>query len=72
MKIIINGKEESINGEKVSINELLRISEVKSPDLVSVQLNNKFVRKEDFATIFPNENDKIDFLYFMGGGQLSC
>ena len=69
MKLLINGKDQVIDTGKVTIEQILKICEVKSPDMVSVQLNQKFIRKENYATIFPNEKDEIDFLYFMGGGN---
>ncbi len=69
MRLVINGKEQVVDTRNVAIQEILKICEVKSPDMVSVQLNRKFIRKEDYATIFPDENDEIDFLYFMGGGN---
>lgn len=68
MRLIINGKEQEIDTEEVSINQILKICKVESPDMVSVQLNRKLIRKEEYASVFPNENDEIDFLYFMGGG----
>ena len=37
--------------------------------MVSVQVNEEFVDREDFATLQLNEGDTVDFLYFMGGGQ---
>jgi sulfur carrier protein len=70
MRIIINGKEQIINTGSLTIRELLRISDVKSPDMVSVQLNRKFVNRDDFDTTLVSESDEIDFLYFMGGGNL--
>ncbi len=69
MNLIINGKEQNIDTGKVSIQQILKICEVKSPDMVSVQLNRKFIKKENYAETFPDENDEIDFLYFMGGGK---
>lgn len=37
--------------------------------MVSVQLNGEFVNKNDFSTTYPLKNSKIEFLYFMGGGN---
>lgn len=69
MKITVNGKPQEIEGNEISLIELIKQNNVKEPDMVSVQLNEKFVKREDFdATLIKNE-DEIDFLYFMGGGQ---
>ncbi len=70
MRLIINGKEQVIDSGNMTIQEILKICDVKSPDLVSVQLNRKFIKREDYTTTVAGENDEIDFLYFMGGGGL--
>jgi sulfur carrier protein len=70
MRLIINGKEQVFDSGNLTIQEILKICDVKSPDLVSVQLNHKFIKRDDFQTTHASENDEIDFLYFMGGGGL--
>jgi sulfur carrier protein len=69
MKLKINGIEKTVDVASLSIRELLIANEVQSPDMVSVQLNGSFVKNEVFERTFLNENDEIDFLYFMGGGS---
>ena len=39
--------------------------------MVSVQVNEEFAEREDWDSIQIKEGDKVDFLYFMGGGNLS-
>lgn len=68
MKIKVNGKDQVLDKSRVSVSELLVINNVEMPDMVSVQLNDKFVKREDFTNTQLTENDEIDFLYFMGGG----
>jgi len=67
MKLKVNGKEKEVSSV-ISLEELLKIAKVENPQLVSVQLNGNFVKKEELANTFLKENDEIDFLYFMGGG----
>lgn len=69
MKIRINGKEEAINKEPLSVTALLEIAKVEMPDMVSVQLNGEFVKRPDFEKTYLKEGDEVDFLYFMGGGS---
>ena len=38
--------------------------------MVSVQVNEEFAEREDWDSIQLKEGDKVDFLYFMGGGAL--
>ena len=70
MKIKVNGDEKSIDQEGTTISDLLQISDVENPDLVSVQLNGEFVDRKVYNDTSVAENDEVDFLYFMGGGSL--
>jgi len=69
MKIKINGKDQSIQKNAVSVSELLKSNKVESIEMVSVQLNGNFIDKNNFDKILLKENDELDFLYFMGGGE---
>lgn len=69
MKIKVNGKDQSIQKNAVSVSELLKMNKVESIEMVSVQLNGNFIDKNDFDKISLKENDELDFLYFMGGGE---
>ena len=48
---------------------MIKLNTVLQPEMVSVQVNEEFVEREDFNTTSLNDGDSIDFLYFMGGGQ---
>lgn len=67
MQIKVNGKLQEIE-KSFTVTELLVLNKVEMPDMVSVQLNGEFVKREDFVITVVKENDEIDFLYFMGGG----
>ncbi|MCL5073048.1 MAG: sulfur carrier protein ThiS [Actinobacteria bacterium] len=69
MKIKVNNKIQELEKE-ISIADLLAKNKVEMPDMVSVQLNGEFVKKENFQNTVVKENDEINFLYFMGGGGL--
>ena len=69
MKIKVNGKTRELKKE-INITELLIQNKVELPDAVSVQLNGKFIKKENFQKTFVREKDEVDFLYFMAGGKL--
>ena len=66
-KIIVNGEEQKVQ-LPVTVSELIKQNNVFQPEMVSVQVNEEFVEREDFDTHQLNEGDSIDFLYFMGGG----
>ena len=68
MNIKVNGKDQSIQNNAVTVLELLKSNNVESVEMISVQLNGNFIDKNDFIKIYLKENDELDFLYFMGGG----
>ncbi|MEY7999008.1 sulfur carrier protein ThiS [Clostridium sp. Mt-5] len=68
MKVTINGKDKDIK-EGLTVTEILKIEDVEMPDMVSVQLNDEFIDRAKFGSTILKGNDKIDFLYFMGGGS---
>ena len=52
----------------LNVSELIQQSNVQQPEMVSVQVNEEFAEREDWEKIQLKEGDKVDFLYFMGGG----
>ena len=68
MKIIVNGNETE-SKDSISVTELLVEQNVKMPEMVSVELNGEFLRREVFEGTTLKEGDKVEFLYFMGGGK---
>ena len=69
MNLVINGDKKSFTEEKINITDLLKIEKVEYQDMVSVQLNDEFLRSPEYASTFLKEGDAVNFLYFMGGGQ---
>ena len=67
MKITINGEAKELK-DGLSITELLVVENVEMPEMVSVQLNDEFLKQDEYAATIVKENDDINFLYFMGGG----
>ena len=70
MKIKLNGEEKTLEKANVTITELLALENVKMPDMVSVEYNGDILDRSKFESTHIAENDEIEFLYFMGGGQL--
>ncbi len=67
MKLITNGENVECN-EGLTVNQLLLEQEVKMPEMVSVELNGKILKRSDFDTTVLAEGNKVEFIYFMGGG----
>ena len=65
-----------VNGESqvvelpLTVEELIKNNNVENPELVSVQVNEEFLDRNEYANRQVEEGDEIDFLFFMGGGQI--
>ena len=68
-KIYVNGGAQEVS-LPLNVSELIKQSDVQQPDMVSVQVNEEFAEREDWEQIQLKEGDKVDFLYFMGGGSI--
>ena len=67
MNLTVNGKALSID-KSINLKELLTVAKAEQPDYVTVELNGEFVDHSGFETMFVKDGDKVEFLYFMGGG----
>ena len=68
-KIYVNGDAQEVS-LPLNVSELIRQLLVENLEMVSVQVNEEFAEREDWERIQLKEGDKVDFLYFMGGGAL--
>tara|TARA_A100001015_G_C15030116_1_gene732724 strand:+ start:388 stop:597 length:210 start_codon:yes stop_codon:yes gene_type:complete len=68
MNITLNGNEKSIDKDQLTVTELLAHENVDMPEMVSVEYNGDILDRDQFATTNVKEGDKVEFLYFMGGG----
>jgi sulfur carrier protein len=69
MNLHVNGEAKTFDRERLAITDLLSLCKVESPELVSVQINGKFVNKDRYEATQLNNDDEVDFLYFLGGGR---
>ena len=64
-----------VNGESqevvlpMTVEELIKNNNVENPELVSVQVNEEFLDRNDYARRQVKDGDEVDFLFFIGGGQ---
>ena len=68
MEITVNGEHIGVD-ESTSISALLTVRDVKMPDMVSVELNGEILDRSAFDETVLKNGDKVEFLYFMGGGH---
>ena len=68
MNLVVNGKNTDIS-DSMTVTELLAKEDVKMPQMVSVELNGRILKRSEFETTSLKDNDKVEFLYYMGGGK---
>ncbi len=66
MQVKINGKSEEFHGG--SILDLLKAKKIE-PQMVAVEVNDTMVDREHLATTKLTEGDRLEFLFYMGGGR---
>ena len=67
IKISVNGKEEKVAAES-SISDLLQERKIR-PEVVTVEVNDRIIGRSAYAETCLKENDRLEFVYFMGGGS---
>lgn len=70
MNLVVNGKKTNIH-EGLTVSQLLVEENVKMSQMVSVELNGQILRRSEYDETTLKENDKVEFLYFMGGGNVT-
>ena len=66
IKIQLNGKKYQIK-LKTNLKDLLKILK-KDNNKVAIELNGEIADKKKYNQIFLKKNDKIEIVYFIGGG----
>lgn len=66
-QIIVNDEKQEVS-LPLTLAELIKINKVFQPEMVTIQVNEDFAEKEDYKKIQLKDGDRVDFLYFMGGG----
>jgi len=66
MNIVINSKKETLENN-ISVAELLARKKIK-PEVVTVELNDKILEKSKYSEISLKNDDRLEFVYYMGGG----
>lgn len=67
MEIFVSGKERTVR-KGLTLAELIKLAGVENPEYVSVVVNDAFVDQESLDAFELHPGDRVEFLYFMGGG----
>lgn len=65
MQVKINGKVEEISGG--TLLDLLQAKKIE-PQMVAVEVNDAMIERAQLATTTLKEGDRLEFLFYMGGG----
>ena len=66
MQVKINGKTEEITVGTVL--DLLQAKKIE-PHMVAVEVNDAVLDRNHLATTSLNNGDRVEFLFYMGGGR---
>jgi sulfur carrier protein len=66
MQVKINGKAEEIAGGTVL--DLLQTKKIE-PQMVAVEVNDTMLERNHLATTNLKDGDRVEFLFYMGGGR---
>ncbi len=66
MFVKINGKKEDI--QETTLGALLKSKKIE-PQMVSVELNDQMIDRENINDTLLQKGDSLEFLFFMGGGS---
>ena len=67
MILIINGIEKKFDDNDLNIEDILDILKIKDKTMACA-VNMEIIKKNDWKIFKPSNNDKIEFLQFVGGG----
>ena len=67
-QIIVIGDPQEVT-LPLNLSELIKANNVFQPEMVTVQVNEEFAERDTWDGLALKEGDKVDFLYFMGGGS---
>lgn len=67
-QIIVNDEKQEVE-LPITLGELIERNNVFQPEMVTVQVNEEFVERDDWGKTALADGDHVDFLYFMGGGR---
>ena len=67
MKLTLNGEEGEF-ADGLTASELLVEQEVKTPEMVSIELNGDILKRSKFDDTVLKDGDVVEFLFFAAGG----
>jgi len=66
MKLIINGENKDFDSQ-ISLQEIITTLEIEDK-VMAAAVNMEVVKKDQWGSFMPSNEDKIELLQFVGGG----
>ena len=66
MKLIINGENKEFSSD-ISLQEIITTLQIEDK-VMAAAVNMEVVKKDQWNSFIPNDEDKIELLQFVGGG----
>ena len=67
MKIMLNNRAETIEGDDFSVSQIMVIKSFKFRMLV-VRLNDRLIKKEEYETTLVKDGDDLKIIHLVSGG----
>jgi sulfur carrier protein len=67
MKIMLNNRAETIEGDAFSISRIMEIKSFKFRMLV-VRLNDRLIKREEYETTLVKDGDDLKIIHLVSGG----
>ena len=67
MKITLNNSSETVEGNSITIDNLLKVKNFTFKMLI-IKVNGNLIQKEDYATTRIKEGDDVSVLHLISGG----
>ena len=67
MILEITGEKKEVK-DGISVKKLIEIENVETPEYVTVSVNDELLDHDAFESSILKDGDRVEFIYFMGGG----
>ena len=68
MTITVTGVKKEV-ADGLTLAQLVVDEKVETPEYVTASVNEEFISSSSFEDTVLKDGDKVEFIYFMGGGQ---
>ncbi len=67
MKFMLNNREEEMDGEMITVNDMLRMKKF-SFRMRIIKINGNLVAKDKYDSTYIKNGDNVQMIYLMSGG----